>query len=250
MRLLSIGNSFSHDSHKWLAQVAASCSEYLFCANLFIPGCSLKTHWEKYENNEPSYRLEINADSLRWAASPEILQYKTWDVITVQQVSGNSGVLESYEPYLTNLLEEVRKAQPDARILLHKTWAYEHDCTLEGFAKYDQSQKKMYDALTAANQATAERHGLEMIETGRVIQYLREHLEEFDYLSGGLSLCRDGFHLSHIYGRYAAALTWYAKLFGGDVRKVTFKPDDGVHDSDDALLAKVREAVYQALNEQ
>lgn len=31
---------------------------------------------------------------------------------------------------------------------------------------------------------------------------------------GGVDLCRDGFHLNLVYGRYAAGATWFATIFG------------------------------------
>lgn len=40
------------------------------------------------------------------------------------------------------------------------------------------------------------------------IQKLRDTVPEFDYGNGGISLCRDGFHLTLDYGRLAAACTW------------------------------------------
>ena len=56
--------------------------------------------------------------------------------------------------------------------------------------------------------------GAEIIPVGDAIQYLRENVKEFDYSAGGLSLCRDGFHLSLLYGRFAAAAVWYKTLTG------------------------------------
>ena len=56
--------------------------------------------------------------------------------------------------------------------------------------------------------------GAGIIPVGTFIQYLREHTAEFNYREGGISLCRDGFHLSETYGRFAAAAVWY-KTFTG-----------------------------------
>lgn len=250
MRLLSIGNSFSTDSHRWLAQCAASAGEYVFAANLFIPGCPLKKHWELAESNEPSYRFEINGESLRWATINDALSNGKWDVITLQQVSGHSGMFETFEPYLSNLYALIREKQPDAKVYVHKTWAYETDCTLEGFANYEHSQKKMYDALSEAYQKAAETIDAEIIPTGDVIQYLREHIKEFDYQNGGLSLNRDGFHLSWLYGRYTAALVWIDTLLDIDIRKVRFVPEEFGTRADDELLSLIRNTVYSVLHEE
>jgi hypothetical protein len=64
--------------------------------------------------------------------------------------------------------------------------------------------------------------GATVLPSGPVVQYLRENTAEFDYKNGGLSLNRDGFHLSWDYGRYAAAATWYRVLLGGTAKVQAF----------------------------
>ena len=46
MKLLSIGNSFSTDAHRFLHTVAEQNLCEIDTANLFIGGCSLQTHWQ------------------------------------------------------------------------------------------------------------------------------------------------------------------------------------------------------------
>ena len=50
-------------------------------------------------------------------------------------------------------------------------------------------------------------------------------MPEFDPEKGGVSLYRDGFHLSLDYGRYLAGLVWFKFFTGEDCKKVTYKPD-------------------------
>ena len=52
MRILSIGNSFSQDAHKWLHELAQDNDVDLETVNLYIGGCSLKMHWENIQNNK------------------------------------------------------------------------------------------------------------------------------------------------------------------------------------------------------
>ena len=63
----------------------------------------------------------------------------------------------------------------------------------------------MYRRLKDASEMAVKLIGAELIPTGTVIQTLRASLPEFRYREGGRSLCRDGFHLSLDYGRFAAA---------------------------------------------
>lgn len=53
-----------------------------------------------------------------------------------------------------------------------------------------------------------------------MIQTLRKE-KEFNVREGGISLCRDGFHMNYLYGRYALACTWLAKIFGEEAGKIS-----------------------------
>ena len=225
MKLLSIGNSFSQDAHKWLYDVCKSAGKEIYNANLYIGGCSLYAHWNKWLSGEEAYDYEIKGKAVRKISLKKALSAEKWDVITFQQVSGHSGMYDTYEPFLSDLYREVKAICPDALFLIQKTWAYETDCVLEGFAAYNNDQRKMYECLCGAYNKASESIGAELIPTGDVIQYLRDNTAEFDYKNGGLSLNRDGFHLSYNYGRYAAALTWYCKLFGAKSTDVDFIPN-------------------------
>jgi len=156
-----------------------------------------------------------------------------WDIITLQQVSQLSGLGETYEPYLSELANAIRKIRPKAKLYFHQTWAYEIDSVHNGFLNYNTNQKQMYNQIVSVSQKKAKSINAKIIPTGTAIQDLRENVDEFDYANGGLSLCRDGFHLSFDYGRYAAAAMWLRTLTGSDVRVTEFK------DFDIKLLEKI-----------
>lgn len=229
MKILSIGNSFSQDAHKWLARLAKENGVDIETANLYIGGCSLETHWENVEENNAYYDFELNGETAKRKISiEEALNLDKWDIVTLQQVSHQSGIIGTYEPYLSLLADTVRKAQPDAKLYFHQIWAYEIDSNHAGFANYNNKQSEMYCCIKKASEKAAQTINADIIPLGRVIQVLRETVPEFDYKNGGLSLCRDGFHLSLDYGRYAAAATWLHTIIGNKI-KVTdfedFKPE-------------------------
>ena len=60
MKILSIGNSFSQDAHRWLHSIAKADNYELDTVNLYIGGCSLETHWFNYVNDIPGYDMEGN----------------------------------------------------------------------------------------------------------------------------------------------------------------------------------------------
>lgn len=244
MKILSIGNSFSHDAHVWLSQVAQSAGEELYAVNLYIGSCALERHWNNFVSRNPVYDLEINSVFDRKISLNEALTLEKWDVITLQQASPQCGDYTTYQPYLTYLYREVREACPWARFYIHQTWSYDTCCTLQAYNNYHRSQyimdKRSVDAYDRASRDT----GLPLIPCGDVIRYLRKNLPEFDYPNGGMSLNRDGFHLSLNYGRYAAALTWYAVLTGNDPRAVSFVPSVEGLTTNEELLRKIGQAVY------
>jgi hypothetical protein len=49
--------------------------------------------------------------------------------------------------------------------------------------------------------------------------------EPFQYGKGGMSLCRDGFHMHYIYGRYLLAATWYEVIFGKSILDNGYTPE-------------------------
>ncbi len=225
MKILSIGNSFSADAHAYLHALAEQRGEDLTTVNLAIGGCSLQTHWENVVQKNANYLHSINGGP--WAEQlvtiEEIIKSERFDVITLQQVSHFSGQYETYQPYLNDLIAYVREFQPSAELYFHRTWAYEIDSQHSGFLNYDRDQKKMYEAICEASESACLVTGATLIPSGDVIQTLRERIPAFDYANGGESLCCDGFHMSHTYGRYAVALTWLATFTGKRVKPLPFK---------------------------
>lgn len=225
-KILSIGNSFSADAQAYLQQMAETDGIELKTVNLYIGGCSLMQHCQNMESKEDCYEYYLNGveDPKCMISLEEALLEDEWDVITIQQSSHDSGILESYYPYTEKLLDYVRTMRPNAAIWLHETWAYETDSDHELYVRYHNNQKEMYAALKKCYEQIRREFALPMIPAGDLIQALRE-TKEFDYQNGAPSLCRDGFHMSLSYGRYAVAALWYKILLNGNVMDNTFLPE-------------------------
>ena len=149
MRVLAIGNSFSQDATTYLHQTAAAQGVALDVLNLYIGGCPLENHWRNVEENAEDYAPAYNGVPYgsQLISIQDALDMGGWDVITLQQASHDSGWPDSYEPFMTLLVDYLRTQAPDARILLHETWAYDPDSTHARFAHYNRSQPEMYDRL-------------------------------------------------------------------------------------------------------
>ena len=246
LRTLSIGNSFSQDACGYLHQIAASMGIDWECVNLYIGGCSLEIHWNNMQSGEPLYALEINGEHQRMISLPEALDSGKWDIVTFQQASHFSGRVQTYFPYIDILADAVRKAQPTAKLMVHETWAYEIDSTHGAFPHYGLSQRRMYEFLRDAYTYAAQKIGAELIPVGDAVQGLREDLPEFDYRNGGVSLNRDGFHLSIPVGRCLAACVWIEKICGADVREASFVPE-GADETTVRLLELVRNYAHDCM---
>ena len=62
MKVLAIGNSFSMDAMRYLHQIGLAEGEEIFCANLYIGGCSLQRHAENIRTLESAYAYQANGD--------------------------------------------------------------------------------------------------------------------------------------------------------------------------------------------
>ena len=246
MNILAIGNSFSRDATAYLHQLLNDCGVENTIVNLYIGGCPLERHWRNIEQNRLDYEYQRNGQIVeRRVSIQQVLAEEEWDIIVTQQVSHDSGWAESYEPFLTLIADYLHKLAPRARLCLHQTWAYETDSDHMHFMRYSRDQALMHRKLTACYRDAAQRHGMQLIPCGDVIQALRQE-EPFRYGEGGMSLCRDGYHMHLIYGRYAVACTWARALCGAGLEKSGYVPVsecDPALTADASLLALIRRVV-------
>lgn len=226
IRVLAIGNSFSEDAvENYLYDLGKADGVTFVIGNMFIGGCSLEKHWNNATNDLAVYSYrKVGADGAKTvipdAQLSQVIPSEAWDYISFQQVSSNSGIYDSYFPYLPNLFDYVkaRAINPNVKYMLHMTWAYAQNSTHEGFIKYNKDQQQMYTAIVDAVNRVAKTTDISMIvPSGTAIQNARSS-------TLGDTLCRDGYHLNLIIGRYIAACTWYEKLTGRSVIGNSFAP--------------------------
>lgn len=218
LRILAIGNSFSDDGTEYLPALLENLNiENVEVARLYVGGCTLESHMKFYDNNEAAYKFyHSKAGENKWSLSKEkvTMQYALalaeWDIITMQQASGVSGIYDSYTPHLRRLIDVVKQAQPNAELVWHMTWSYSTDSNHKEFPNYDRNQLQMYNAITqCTNNLLAEFEQItSIIPSGTVIQSLRNSAIN-NYPK---DLTRDGYHMGHGAGRYALACTWYEAL--------------------------------------
>ena len=222
-KILAIGNSFSDDAMEHLAEilVAEGYTDFIL-GNLYIGGCSMDGHKARIDSGAKDYSFRLNTGS-GWKTVTESIQYgltyTDWDVVTIQQVSGYSGIPESYGN-MQYIIDYVRATvDPFVKIFFHMTWAYQGNSGHADFPKYNKDQMTMYNAIVDTVQSLVVGNwNIEgYLPSGTAIQNLRT-----SYL--GDTLTRDTYHLSYDIGRYTAALVWYKQLFGADLTDLTVVP--------------------------
>ena len=119
-----------------LSSIKNKGAEEIILGNLYIGGCDLRLHALNAVNNLPAYDYRKNTSGT-WNNTPNTsiltaLKQEEWDVISIQQASGSSGLPETYNEDLTTLISylNTNKLNPDAKIVWNMTWAYQGNSTL------------------------------------------------------------------------------------------------------------------------
>ena len=223
IRILFIGNSFSDDTAEHIPDILKNLGyENFEIGNLVIGGCEINTHYFnavynyanyefRYHNGE-TWDRKVGRRNQTFAFGVE---YSEWDVVSLQQVSGYSGLPETYDK-LDDLADEVKKLakNPSVKIVFNMTWAYQQGSNHSNFYNYNRDQMTMYNAITSTVQSNVK---YTVMPSGTAIQNARTSFI-------GDTLTRDGYHLHEYLGRYIASLAFVSKLLNEDLSTLTWKP--------------------------
>ena len=237
MKILSIGNSFSQDAQRYIHKISALNGEPIKTVNLYIGGCSLRTHYFNMLEDSKKYEFQFNGEQTRLPVTiKDALMSDEWDIVTIQQASGYSYKWESYEPYLSELSAYVKKYAPQAKQLIHQTWAYS-DVHVEKTGVTD-TREDMFNSLCECYDKAAKEIGADgLIPTGKLVERL--------IINGIDTPYRDGYHLSLGAGRLAAGLLWYCFFTGANPDEVILpSPDEAVSEEE---IKIIRKSVSEAL---
>lgn len=230
MNVLSIGNSFSVDSHRYLHRIAKSDNVELTTVNLDIGGCSLERHYENMRSDERAYEMHYNGTATHFRVSlSEALTNRAWDVVILQQASFLSFNEESYFPYVTELAAYVRRLVPTAKIYVHQTWAYESG-SHRLLKNYNTPDEMLSDIIKAYDKAADAIGADGMIRSGEMMLGLIQN--------GIPTVHLDTVHASSGLGRYALGLLWYRTLCEKCVGENTFSNFDEYVPVEHILIAK------------
>ena len=244
IRILAIGNSFSQDAvEQYLHELAEAEGISTIIGNMFIGGCSLERHVKNARDNAPAYAYrKIGTDGKKREKGKmsleAVLADEDWDYVSLQQASPFSGMYETYEASLPELIEYVKARLPKkTKLMLHQTWAYASTSKHSGFKNYNCNQLTMYQAIADAVKKAAKANKIKIvIPSGTAIQNARTSFI-------GDHLNRDGYHLDVKIGRYTAACTWFERIFKHNVVGNPYAPEG----LDEARKAVAQKAAHAAV---
>jgi len=279
LKLLTIGNSFADDATTYLPSLAKAGGKDLVVYRVNLGGHSLEQHagyLAAYTADpaDPKGSPYKSIDRKDQVSLPQALKADKWNFVTIQQVSHKSPDPATYEPYATQLIDEIRKDAPQAKILVHQTWAYREDSPSY---KDGKTQQTMYDGLKAAYEKLAHQHALEILPSGTAFQNARQSPDwkfqfpdpNFDYANpkqgaapdqkgslnmgwrwaknkeGELKFTLDANH-ANVAGKYLAASVWYEVIFGTSVLDNTFVPEGLTPEQ----AAQLRQLAHDTVQEQ
>ena len=238
MKVLSIGNSFSGNAHRYLHNLAKHNGVNLRTVNLFIGGCSLQTHYLNMLDDRDDYAYVFNGEWTGLKVSiRQALRSDSWDYITLQQASVYSPKPGTYTPYIEELAAYVRKYCPHSKILIHQTWAYAEGSERLINGMHFEKAEDMLSAIRDSYQKAAE-----LISANGIIPCGEAMLAAE---KAGICVHQDTAHASNGVGCYLLGLTWLKYLTGIDISGDTFNSFEvPVTDEERAIAIRaVNEAV-------
>ncbi|MBE5752353.1 MAG: DUF4886 domain-containing protein [Clostridiales bacterium] len=230
MKILSIGNSFSDDAQHYLHSLAKHDGVQIKTVNLYIGGCTLRTHYLNMLDDAQRYPFWFNGEATGLSVSiRQALISDDWDIITLQQASHQSFDFATYTPYLEELAKYVKKYCPHAKLYIHETWGYENGSKRLESVRYESMSAMFADVKTSYQKAVQAIFADGVLPSGTALMTAAEN--------GLVHTHRDGLHLSYGAGRYLAALTWYKTLTGNDITNNDFNDfDEPVSDEERKIV--------------
>ena len=214
LTVLFIGNSFSIDTAAGLPTLLKDLNiQNVNVYVLYKPACSIKQHYELFNSREKAYELyryNFNGDKRlekSISINDAMSRYK-YDIVVFQQYSMESGKYETYEPYLSKLVQAYNTVKIGGRttFAFNQTWAL--GVKNKNLSVYG-SQDKMYRSICESVKQMKNASGIDVIiPCGTAVQNARK----MESLVIHNDLTRDDLHMDYIMGRYLTACTFFEAI--------------------------------------
>ena len=246
IRILFIGNSFTRDAVYHLPGMikAAGIDKKIILTHMYYGGRTAQNYYKNWSKNRDFTCYVALPGASDWyedkagAASTlaEMTARTDWDVITVQEHTGNqtSWYWTSEEKEaLQGIINYIKEAKPDNTPKIHYVMSQAYQ-NLEkaGSNQCFTNEAEMYTVITTQARKVMEETDYDgIISTGTMLQNLRT-----SSLNDNLHLTRDGFHMNNGISRYGAACTVFesiitpltGKKLDGNTYRYAAKADDEI----------------------
>lgn len=259
IRVLAIGHSYSNNATEFIDDITESMglAGRLEVYSLYYNGCSLSQHVSFYNNNEAVYELWKGGKKVKAAITmQQAFDLYRYDYVTLQQEPGQAARYGSFEGVLGQLAAIVHREESQAKLQIHQTWAFCHDCAGGGhqyvqFA-YPSSDAMFADIESSYAKAAKEIGAVGIVPSGEAIQLAKKYGYGDGHNAGATDavlqcqnkmLYADSIDHLNQRGRYLAACVWIEHFLGKDTRTATYVAP--VLQEDDC--AKLREIAHETV---
>lgn len=222
IRVLFIGNSFTEDATAHLPGILAAAGvQNVRMTRVYHGGYTLPEYNGNFATPNTCARRDCSIGDAQWSGNntldsslEEILVSDTWDIVTLQEHTGNRagwswpGVLQEA---IGGLVDKIYSAQPKHRptILYLMAQTYAHDSyVLSTYFNNDRSE--MFSTVTGVVQQILSETCVDLvIPSGTMLENLRTTSVN---VSNGLELTRDSYHMDYGISRYGAACTVFESI--------------------------------------
>lgn len=222
LKILSLGDECSVSAQRYLAKMAKCDDVSVIAGNLTLADNSLETHFSAIRDEDTVFRFEYNdKGSVRTTvfenfSFSKAMDWFDWDYISLQQSIILSGETNTYFPFICNITDTVKKINPQVKIIINEPWAFETDCILSDFRKYNNNTYTMTQNIREATIEASARAGIKIVfPVGEAWSHVRKN-----------GICRltgdDGCHASRC-GEFLAGAVWYEILTGNDVSRNKYR---------------------------
>ena len=246
IRILFIGNSFTRDAVYHLPGIikAAGIDKKIILTHMYYGGRTAQNYYKNWSKNRDFTCYVALPGASDWyedkagAASTlaEMTARTDWDVITVQEHTGNqtSWYWTSEEKEaLQGIINYIKEAKPNNTPKIHYVMSQAYlNLEKAGSNQCFTNEAEMYTVITTQARKVMEETDYDgIISTGTMLQNLRT-----TSLNDDLHLTRDGFHMNNGISRYGAACTVFesiitpltGKNLDGNTYRYAAKADDDV----------------------
>ncbi|MBR5433607.1 MAG: DUF4886 domain-containing protein [Bacteroidales bacterium] len=212
LRVLLIGNSFTYDLTRFIGNILRAsgidnntCCVYI----LWGKGASLE-HWDNWYIEKDTFNLSRMGGNLAATITEGTVQEllsQNWDVIGLQQTSDRSANIDSYSPYLYDMIQYIKQSCPNQNVSIcwQLTWSY-----WEGINKIGPKEESGWKDIVATTDDMISQYGIDIIiPSGTAVENARK-----TSLNTPHSFTRDGHHVAYGAGQYVLACTLFETIFG------------------------------------